>query len=96
MGDGSGLRYCIEITLQTEQEFSIAYRKIKDLKNITLTEIIERELVHLLNDCPDDDGDDDGDPEDKEQEIIDFYKSGGHKQEVGDLLTADDYPESAE
>jgi hypothetical protein len=77
MGDGSGLGYCIEITLQTQQEFSIAYGKIKDLKNITLTEIIERALVHLLNDCPDDDGEAVSDSD-------------------GDMLTADDYPESAE
>jgi hypothetical protein len=51
--------------------------------NITLNKTFEVEL-------------DDEDPEQKELEVIEFYKQGGHKQEVGDLLTADDYPECAE
>jgi hypothetical protein len=67
MTDGSQLIYNIDITIQTEQEHSIAYQKIKDLNNISLIESIELGLVHLLCDCPD------TEPVSQEQQVIDFY-----------------------
>jgi hypothetical protein len=48
MSDGSTLLYNIDITLQTEQEFSIAYHKIKDASNVSFAEAMEIELRHLL------------------------------------------------
>jgi hypothetical protein len=65
MGDGSTLLYNIDITLQTEREHSIAYRKITDLNNTLLLDPIERSIVGLLNDCPE------GDDEDPEDSIDD-------------------------
>jgi hypothetical protein len=93
MSDGSTLLYNIDITMQTEQEFSIAYHKIKDASNVSFAEAMELEIRHLLS--IDTDKDDD-DPEDKELEVINFYKAVRYKQEVGDLLTADDFRECAE
>ena len=55
MGDGSILLYNIDITIQTEQEYSIAYQKIIDLNNFSLIEPMEQAIVHILNDCPDGD-----------------------------------------
>jgi hypothetical protein len=72
MSDGSILIYNVDITIQTEREYSIAYRKIREMRNLELIDPIELSIVHLLSDCPDEDEDD------------------------GDILTADDYPESAE
>jgi hypothetical protein len=82
MTDGSLLIYNIDITIQTEQEHSIAYQKIKYLNNVSLIEPIELGLVHLLCDCPD------GEPED------DFGEAASPT--IEEILTADDYPESAE
>jgi hypothetical protein len=93
MSDGSTLTYNINITIQTDQEHSIAYKKIKYLNNFSLIEPMELSLVGLLCDCPEGDEDD---PEQQELEVIQFYKDGGHKQEGGDLLTADQDPEDDE
>ena len=90
MSDGSTLTYNIDITIQTEQEHSIAYKKIKYLNHVGLIEPMELELVALLCDCPDTDEE----PKSQEQQVIDFYLQG--EETEADLLTADDYPECAE
>jgi hypothetical protein len=74
MSDGSTLLYNIDITMQTEQEFSIAYHKIKDASNVSFAEAMELEIRHLLS----------------------IETDTKPKDEPCDMLTADDYPESAE
>jgi hypothetical protein len=53
MSDGSTLTYNIDITIQTEQEHSIAYKRIKYLNHVGLIEPMELELLALLCHCPD-------------------------------------------
>lgn len=94
MIDGSVVIYHIDITIQTENKNkSHAYQNIKNQSTAELIAPIEQMLVDKLRKYDDDI---ESDPEEQELEIINFYKQGGHKQEVGDLLTADDYPECAE
>jgi hypothetical protein len=50
MSDGSTLLYNIDLTIQTEQEHSIAYQQMKDLHQGSAIEPIELVLVHLLCD----------------------------------------------
>jgi hypothetical protein len=82
MSDGSTLTYNIDITIQTEQEHSIAYKKIKYLNNVSLIEPMELSLVALLCDCPDEE------PEDDYGEAA--------SPTIDEILTADDYPDCAE
>jgi hypothetical protein len=88
---------CLEVSTEDDTEDTQASQQIRcfTYDNVieplqdTLTELFTAEdMADLLRD--------DEDPEQKELEVIEFYKQGGHKQEVGDLLTADDYPECAE
>jgi hypothetical protein len=84
------IQVCIEAT--TEDEDFEASRQIKIVTYDNVLDPIQDLITQMLSDIDDEDED----PEQKELEVIEFYKQGGHKQEVGDLLTADDYPECAE
>jgi hypothetical protein len=61
MTDGSILIYNLEITLQTEREFSIAYQKIKDITHREMIEPIELSIVHMFSDCPEKEDGEEGD-----------------------------------
>ncbi len=63
MSDGSILIYNIDVTLQTDQEFSIAYHLIKDTIHGDIIDETELSIVQLFSDCPDDD-----EPEDEYDE----------------------------
>ena len=77
---------CVEVS--TEDNDFEASRQIKLVTSDNVLDPIEDLLTQMLSAIEDEDPD----PEQQELEVIQFYKDGGHKQEVGDLLTADDYP----
>ncbi len=100
MNDNTVIEATVSIELRTEDEYNaeriIDRMSIRGLL-IPISDAISETLCATQDDYDyDDEDEDEDDLEQQEQEVIDFYKAGGHGDGPIDMLTTDDYAESAE